>query len=80
MTEVRFPALSQDRPDAEGVVATWFVQDGQVVTAGQLLAEVQVDKVSEEVPAPADGVVHLRVAEGAAATQGAVIATVESQP
>lgn len=77
MTDVRFPALSQDRPEAEGVVATWFVRDGQAVTTGQLLAEVQVDKVAEEVPAPSDGVVRLRVAEGDTVTQGSVIASID---
>lgn len=77
MTEVLFPPLSQERPDAEGVVATWFVDDGAPVVAGQLLAEVQVDKVTVEVPAPASGVVHLLVAEGDAARQGEPIATIE---
>ena len=49
MTEVRFPNLSKDRPTAEGVVSTWFVTEGQTVSEGQLLSEVQVDKVSVEV-------------------------------
>ena len=77
MTEVPFPPLSQERPDAQGVVATWFVDDGASVVAGQLLAEVQVDKVTVEVPAPDSGVVHLLVAEGDAAHQGEAIATIE---
>ncbi|MFZ5849798.1 MAG: lipoyl domain-containing protein, partial [Actinomycetota bacterium] len=62
MTEVLFPALSKDRPNSEGVVSTWFVTDGEPVVADQLLAEVQVDKVAVEVPAPAAGVVRLLVA------------------
>ncbi|MHB1008454.1 MAG: biotin/lipoyl-containing protein [Propionibacteriaceae bacterium] len=76
MTDVLFPPLSQQRPDAEGVVATWFVVDGQQVTEGQLLAEVQVDKVSAEVPSPAAGVVHLLVAEDSTANQGTPIARI----
>ncbi len=76
MTEVLFPILSRERPEAEGVVATWFVTDGQVVTAGQLLAEIQVDKVSQEVPAPVDGVVHILAAEGDAVPQGSAIARI----
>ena len=43
----------------------------------QVLAEVQVDKVSAEVPSPADGVVHLLVPEEAEVAQGTLIATVE---
>lgn len=77
MTEVLFPSLSQDRPTAEGVVSTWFVSEGQAVTEGQLLAEVQVDKVAVEVPAPVAGSVHLLVAEDAAVNQGSPIATIE---
>jgi len=76
MTEVLLPILALERPQADGVVATWFVTDGQVVTAGQLLAEVQVDKVSQEVPAPVGGVVHLLAPEGRAVPQGSVIARI----
>lgn len=76
MTDIRFPPLSTDEPDKEGVVATWFVLDGEAVQAGQLLAEVQMDKVSFEVEAPSDGSVRLLVPEGAPVHQGDVIATV----
>ena len=76
MTDVPFPALSEERPDAEGVLAAWFVSEGSTVTAGQLIAEVQVDKGSAEVLSPAAGVVHLLVEEEAAVTQGTPIARV----
>ena len=77
MTDVPFPALSKERPDAEGVLSTWFVLDGQTVRADQLLAEVQVDKVAAEVPAPCAGVVHLLVKEEEAVTQGTPIARID---
>ncbi len=77
MTDVLFPPLSKETPDAEGVLSTWFVSEGSTVTVDQLLAEVQVDKVSAEVPAPAGGVVHLLVDEEAAVRQGALIARIE---
>lgn len=76
MTDVVFPAMSKDDADAEGVVATWFVADGENVTEGQLIAEVAMDKVDMEVTAPAAGVVSLAVAEGGAVRQGEVIATI----
>lgn len=78
MTEVLFPPLSKETPDAEGVLATWFVTDGAVVRPDQLLAEVQVDKVSAEVPAPAGGVVHLLVPEETTVRQGTPIARIDS--
>jgi pyruvate/2-oxoglutarate dehydrogenase complex dihydrolipoamide acyltransferase (E2) component len=77
MTEVMFPALSQKDPAALGVLATWFVHDGDQVSAGQLLAEVQVDKVSVEVPAPRAGVVRLLVDEEAVVRQGTPIARID---
>ena len=77
MTEIPFPALSRERPGAEGVVSTWFVVEGERVAADQLIAEVQVDKVAAEVPAPRAGVVHLLVAEEATVTQGTPIARID---
>jgi len=77
MTDVPFPSLS-DQPDSEGVVATWFVSDGQRVAKDQLLAEVQVDKASVEVPAPAAGTAHLLVPEEAVVPQGKIIARIDT--
>lgn len=75
MTDVVFPAMSQDDPAATGVLATWFARDGDAVTEGQLIAEVQMDKVDAEVVAPASGTLHVGVSEGSEVQQGAVIAT-----
>jgi pyruvate/2-oxoglutarate dehydrogenase complex dihydrolipoamide acyltransferase (E2) component len=77
VTEVPFPALSQKDPTARGVVATWFVREGESVETGQTLAEVQVDKVTVEVPAPTAGIVRLLVEEGAELAQGEPIATID---
>lgn len=74
---VHFPPLSKETPDAEGVLATWFVSEGSSVAPGQLLAEVQVDKVAAEVPATAGGVVHLLVEEEAVVRQGEPIARID---
>jgi len=74
--DVIFPVMSTQDPQAEGVVSTWFVRDGERVVAGQLVAEVQVDKVSMEVPAGVAGTVHLMVQEEAVVTQGTLIATI----
>jgi pyruvate/2-oxoglutarate dehydrogenase complex dihydrolipoamide acyltransferase (E2) component len=57
-------------------VSTWFVSDGETVRADQLIAEVQVDKVSVEVPAPGAGVITLLVKEDEAVVQGTPIARI----
>ena len=76
MTDVLFPRLSEQNPDGDGVVATWFVDDGATVSVGQLIAEVAVDKVDAEVFAPADGTIAIAVGEGEAARQGEAIARI----
>jgi pyruvate/2-oxoglutarate dehydrogenase complex dihydrolipoamide acyltransferase (E2) component len=74
MTDVVFPPVGD--ADAEGVLATWFVGDGEQVAEGDLIAEVAVDKVDMELTAPAPGVIHLLAGEGDVRKQGAVIARI----
>jgi pyruvate/2-oxoglutarate dehydrogenase complex dihydrolipoamide acyltransferase (E2) component len=76
MTEVVFPALSKEQPLSEGVLSTWFVSDGSAVREDQLIAEVQVDKVSAEVLAPCSGSITLLVKEDEAVVQGTPIARI----
>lgn len=74
---IHFPVVSSE-PGATGVVATWFSRDGESVTAGQVIAELQVDKVSYDVEAPEAGVLRTLVAEEAEVTQGDTIAVIEA--
>jgi len=69
--------LSSEDADAEGVVSTWFVADGDSVTEGDLLAEVAVDKVDMEILAPATGTVRILVAENVAVVQEQPIAEID---
>ena len=77
ISEVPFPAMSSE-PNTEGVVGTWFVNNGENVTAGQVIAEVQVEKVSQDVEAPVAGVIYQFVAEGVGIKQGVSIARIDS--
>ncbi len=52
--EVRVPTLGESVTEA--TVATWFKQPGDVVAADEMLCELETDKVTVEVPAPAAGV------------------------
>ncbi len=58
-------------------MATWFVSDGQVVESDQLIAEVQVEKVSSEVTAPVSGRITLLVKEQDVVRQNSVIARID---
>ena len=75
--EVRFPILSRQATDTEGVLATWFVSDGQLVKQDELIAEVQVDKVSAEVRAPIAGRITLLVKAQDVVGQDEAIAAID---
>lgn len=73
---VQMPQLSETVN--EGVLVAWFVEKGSKVQLGDLMAEVQVEKTSSEVYAPAKGtVVELRVFPGDVIAQGAVVAEID---
>src|SRR5680860_1122736 len=73
--EVLMPQLSEDVE--EGVVVTWFVEPGAVVAEGDLIAEVQVEKIASEVRAPAAGtIVELRVQPNEVIKRGEAIALI----
>lgn len=55
---------------------TWFVETGDEVAEDALIAEVAMDKVDQEVMAPASGVITLLVPEEQEVPQGSTIATI----
>ncbi len=61
----------------DGVVTAWFVDEGSAVTEGQLIAEVQAEKVAEDVHAPATGTVRGLATINRAVPQGAPICTID---
>ncbi len=64
-TEILMPALSPTME--EGTLAKWLVKEGDEVSSGDLLAEIETDKATMEFEAVDDGVVgKLLVAEGTA--------------
>lgn len=74
-TEVRVPALGESVTEA--TVATWFKQAGDVVATDEMLCELETDKVTVEVPAPAAGTLSEIVAgEGETVAADALIAMI----
>jgi pyruvate dehydrogenase E2 component (dihydrolipoamide acetyltransferase) len=62
---------------AEGKITKWFKAAGEAVKPGDNLFEIETDKVSMEVPATTTGVLaEIRVAEGAVAPVGAIVAVI----
>ncbi|NVO27779.1 pyruvate dehydrogenase complex dihydrolipoamide acetyltransferase [Donghicola sp. C2-DW-16] len=62
-TEILMPALSPTME--EGTLAKWLVKEGDTVSSGDLLAEIETDKATMEFEAVDDGVIgKLLIAEG----------------
>jgi len=75
MTEVRVPTLGESV--SEATVATWFKKPGENVSLDEMLCELETDKVTVEVPAPANGVLSEIVAtEGATVSVDALLANI----
>jgi len=54
--EILMPALSPTM--TEGNLTKWLVQEGQVVKAGDVIAEIETDKATMEVEAVDEGTVE----------------------
>jgi pyruvate dehydrogenase E2 component (dihydrolipoamide acetyltransferase) len=62
MVAVTLPQLSLSME--EGKVVRWLVPDGEHVAVGQPIVEIETDKATIEVEAPADGVLRIVAQEG----------------
>ena len=73
--EVRVPTLGESVTEA--TVAVWHKKPGDQVSADEPLCELETDKVSVEVPAPAGGVMgEIVAAEGETVGVDALLATI----
>ncbi|MEX0348020.1 MAG: pyruvate dehydrogenase complex dihydrolipoamide acetyltransferase [Paracoccaceae bacterium] len=67
-TEILMPALSPTME--EGTLAKWLVKEGDTVSSGDLLAEIETDKATMEFEAVDEGIVgKILVAEGTEGVQ-----------
>ena len=74
-TEIRVPTLGESVTEA--TVARWLKQPGDRVERDEPVVELETDKVTLEVPAPAAGVIgEISAPEGANVPVGAVLATI----
>ncbi|PHS28363.1 MAG: dihydrolipoyllysine-residue succinyltransferase [Robiginitomaculum sp.] len=76
MTDIVVPVLGESV--SEAIVADWKVSEGDAVKKDDLLVELETDKVSLEISAPADGVISkIAAAEGDEVEIGVVLAVLE---
>jgi 2-oxoglutarate dehydrogenase E2 component (dihydrolipoamide succinyltransferase) len=74
-TEIRVPALGESITEA--TVGKWFKKAGDTVAADEPLVELETEKVTVEVPAPASGVLSaIMVKEGDTVAVGTVLGSI----
>ncbi len=74
--EIKVPSLGESV--SEATVANWFVQEGGAVTQDQPVCELETDKVTLEVNAPATGVLKsIKAKTGSKVEPGAILGMIE---
>src|SRR5215472_12494265 len=76
MTEIRVPALGESV--AEATIGKWFKKPGDAVAVDEPLVELETDKVTIEVPAPAAGVLaDIAAKDGDTVAVGALLGQIK---
>ena len=73
--EMKVPAVGESI--TEVTVATWNKKEGDLVKLDEVLCELESDKATFELPAEAEGILHIVAKEGDVLPIGAVICTIE---
>ena len=71
--EIKIPGVGESVREA--VLAQWLKNDGDAVKKDEPILVIETDKVSLEVAAEADGVLHIQVPAGTTVPIGTVVAT-----
>lgn len=75
MTNIVVPTLGESV--SEATIAKWLKKEGEAVKADEPIVELETDKVTLEVNAPADGVISsIAAQEGESVEKGAVLGTI----
>lgn len=79
MTDV---TLERTSPEMEyATVSRWLKREGESVTAGEVLLEIETDKVTQEVVAPVSGVLRaIHAVAGDEIRVGEVMGTLDGGP
>ncbi|MBI3407072.1 MAG: 2-oxoglutarate dehydrogenase complex dihydrolipoyllysine-residue succinyltransferase [Planctomycetes bacterium] len=74
--DVKVPSVGESI--TEGTIARWLKKDGATVRLDEPILELETEKATQEIPAPAAGVLRISVGEGKTVAIGAVVATIEA--
>src|SRR6202158_1981150 len=75
--DIKVPAVGESI--TEGTVARWFKKDGESIRSEEPLFELETEKATTEIAAPADGILHITVPEGKTVPIGSVVGRIEEE-
>ena len=76
-TEVKIPAMGESI--SSGILAAWYVKDGDYVEKEQALYELETDKITSEGNAEISGIISLKAAADDEVEIGQVVATIDEK-
>ncbi len=73
--EIKVPSVGESI--TEGSIARWIKKNGEIVRLDEPLFELETEKASTEVPAPAAGKLSIKTPEGSKVAIGAVVGSID---
>src|SRR5205807_4752310 len=73
--EIKVPAVGESV--TEGTISRWLKREGATVRANEPVCELETDKATQEIMAPAAGVLAITAPEGKRVAVGAVIGRID---
>ena len=73
--DIKIPNVGESIKEAR--ILRWIKREGEYVKADEPVLEIETDKASDSVPAPAAGIVHIAVQADQVVAIGAVVGTIE---
>lgn len=74
--DIKVPSVGESI--SEGSLARWLKKDGAQIHIDEPLFELETEKATQEVPAPATGVLRIKVAEGKTVAIGSIVGAIDT--
>ncbi len=78
MSKLEMKVPSPGESISEVIIANWLVKDGDYVENGQVIAEIDSDKATLELPAEASGTITLKAEAGDTVAVGAIVCLIDT--
>ncbi len=76
--DIKVPSVGESI--TEGTITRWYKKDGAILRNMEPAFELETEKATTDVPAPAGGLLHILVPEGSTVAIGATVGRLEPAP